>query len=682
MSTKVKRRDPYLDEAVTILDTFYERSKGDVDLAYSMLPSSWKKFIDEEIARCAQPITGLKYYLENYHCIATEYEGIKTLFPFWDSQEIFFDKVLQLMKRPAEPGLLHAAVRIIVLKARQLGLSTISAGITFHKTIFTEVCNTLVMAQDKEQADYLFSMQRRAYDNLPWWMRPEARYESKSRYLVFERKDPVKRMQNPGLRSQILVDAANKPTGAAIGKTFRTCHLSELSAWLNPETLTTQLLPSMNAPDEIAIMESTARGRKGFWYRFWRDVWDGEIPGWEPVFIEFFRVRKYSFPLKEGEEFTLTAEETAIKDKVKEQVNYDIKPEQFKWRRHKLAEVVSIQGDEWKFYEQYPGATWMEAFQGTGICAFNKRRLQQLMETTCRPPAWTGEIILEKNTQPKLIGRYMRKTDRLPQQKTHGSRLFIWEFPQENENYYVGADVAHGVEGGNFSVAQVIKIGRGPEPDVQVAEWHGWINPDPYADVLAGLGWLYNTAQVCVECNDVGLSTNSRLMRVLEYENLYVWKHFDKIKNFTSDFLGWYTNSKTRDQIIAKFRTAMDENTIILRSEALIDECQDFAQDDSGSRFEAQEGDDDRVFAIMIAVFCAHDSDFGIEASLQPRKKSVNERSPKDPDFSNTAYSPIHDKAGLRHEMVYDREVPAEVLMYDQVSSAPLGNEEDEWRKW
>jgi hypothetical protein len=303
------------------------------------------------------------------------------------------------------------------------------------------------------------------------------------------------------------------------------------------------------------------------------------------------------------------------------------------------------------------------------------------METSCRPPKWQGEIDLDNKRNPALHGAYLRPGQKPGLQKTHGTRLFIWQMPEEGESYYIGADVAHGLEGGNFSCAQVIKIGRGPEPDTQVAEWHGWINPDPYADVLAGLGWLYNTAQVCVECNDVGLSTNSRLMRVLEYENLYQWKHFDKIKNFTTDFLGWYTNSKTRDQIIAKFRTALDDETITIYSEGLIDECQDFAQDDSGSRFEAQEGDDDRVFAIMIAYFCAHDSDYGVEASLQPRKKSINERTPRDPDWNNTDYSPIHDKPGLRQQMFYERDIPAEVIMYDTIESPPTTTEADEqWK--
>src|SRR5208337_3545816 len=64
---------------------------------------------------------------------------------------------------------------------------------------------------------------------------------------------------------------------------------------------------------------------------------------------------------------------------------------------------------------------------------------------------------------------------------------------------------------------------------------------------------------------------------------------------FMTDYFGWFTNSKTRDLIIAKFREYMDENMIILRSEWLIDECLDFSSVE-GSRFEGQATHDDRCF--------------------------------------------------------------------------------------
>jgi hypothetical protein len=676
----VPRKDPYLQEVIDLLDMRFAQANADMRRAFSMLTSFESDFINNEIEKC----TEFRYYAENYHIIGSEEEGFKTLYPFWDSQEIFYEKIrdLQIKKRPA---------KVIVLKARQLGLSTISEALIFHKTIYREGCNTLVVAQDPGQADYLFGMARTAYDLLPWWMRPEARYEAKGRYLVFDRKDPVERITNPGLKSQIFVEAANKMTGVAVGRTVHAAHMSEISNWPNDEVLAEQIFPTMNAPDELAIMESTARGRKNFWHTFWTSAWEGKVE-WTPVFIEFFRVKKYSLPIPEGFSFQPTEDEKVLRSKVKEKTQIVISDEQFYWRRKKMEEFAALQGNEFKFYQEYPSATWMEAFQGSGVCAFNRRKLQFILETQCCDPFWYGEITLEikgeKRTPiPRVVelydrdeeGRFFKRKENLPlpTQEEYGGRLYLWEPPKEGETYYIGVDVAHGVPGGDFSVVQVLKIGHRLEPDEQVAEWRGWINPGPFAYIVCALGYWYNEAQVAIECNDVGMATNSEVMRVIQYENLYRWKHYDKIKNFMTDFFGWFTSSKTRDLIIAKFREYMDQTMIRLRSEWLIDECLDFSSVE-GSRFEGQATNDDRVMAMMIALFCAHDSEWGLAASMAPRAPSSLSDPATRKDFNNSDYSPVHDAGRPMNILPVNeqRDVPKDFALYSQMSI----EQNDAWR--
>lgn len=669
---QIQRRDPLLNEALDILDLHLEHAEGDIRKAYLGLGPTEKEFIDAEIER----IQEYRYYAENYHVIATEAEGLKTLYPFWDSQEIFYEVVFQLQSK----GL---PVKVLILKARQLGLSTIAESLIFHKTIITEACNTLIVAQDPTQADYLFGMSRLAYDSLPWWMKPEARYDAKGRWLVFDRKDPTERMLRPGLRSRILVEAANKMTGVGVGKSVRASHMSELSDWRSASTLTEQLFPTMNAPDALIILESTARGRKNFWHTFWKAAVEGRLEGvWTPVFIEFFRVKKYFLLPPKGEEFTLTEDESAIRAKVKENTGIKISDGQLYWRRKKMAEFSALQGDPFKFYQEYPSTTWMEAFQGSGVCAFNKKRLHEILETTCCDPIYYGEAELNEISggyRPKIKLRQLAKDKEaglsLPPAEDYGTRLRVWELPKEGESYYIAADVAHGVQGGNHSCGQVFKIGKGPEPDVQVAEWRGWINPTPYAYTLVALGYWYNTAQIAVECNDVGLTTSNHIFRVLNYPNVFRWKHYDKLKNFMTDFFGWYTNSKTRPMIISKFREAIDEGTLIIRSEALIDECLDFSSIDGVARFEGQEDDDDRVLAAMITNFCAHDTEWGQMAASTPR-----EERPKDQDFANTDWSLIHDQPGWKSGQT-ERDIPGDVLVYSD-NSEPGGEVpfEDRWK--
>lgn len=663
MPSGISRKNSVIEEAISILDVYFEEAGGDTALAFSKLDHHEIAFIEEELQKCLN----FRYYAENYHAIGSEAEGLKTLYPFWDSQEIFYEHVHELQRQ-------NLPVKILVLKARQLGLSTICEALIFHRTIFTPACNSLVVAQDPGQADYLFGMSRTAYDSLPWWMRPENRYEAKGRYLIFDRRNPTERMIYPGLRSQIFVEAANKMTGVAIGKTIRSAHLSELSAWpYGGEILAEQIFPTMNAPDELAIMESTARGRNNFWHDFWCDAMEGKVD-WIPVFIEFFRVKKYSMPIPPALSFNLNEEEKSIQEKVAKSKGITITNEQFYWRRKKMEEFASLQGDEFKFFQEYPSVSWMEAFQGSGICAFSKRKLQSILETTCCDPLWYGEINLEEEIPgrghwvPKVklkeTKRMLERGERLPAQEQYGGRLYVWEIPEEGQSYYIAADVAHGVAGGDYSCACINRIGHRGQPDVQVAEWHGWINPTPYAYVLAALGYWYNEGQIVVECNDVGNATNSHLMRVIEYPNLFRWKHYDKIRNFMTDWMGWFTNSKTRDLIIAKFREALDEGSLIIRSDKLVDECLDFSSIDD-SRFEGQSGKDDRVFAAMICNFCSHDSDWGLEAAMAPDKKEERE---KGKDFINTDYSPVWDEG--RRDKVFsreEREVPKDYTLYEEM---------------
>ena len=383
---QIKRQDPFLNEALEVLDLHFENAGGNAFKASMSLGQAERDFVNEEIERSQD----FRYYVGNYHVIGTESEGFKCLDPFWDSQEIFYEAVWDLQRQ----GL---PAKILLLKARQLGISTIAEALVFHKTITTEGCNCLIVAQDPDQADYLFGMSRTAYDSLPWWMQPEVRYDVEGRHMVFDRKDAIQRMTNPGLRSRILVQAANKLTGVAVGKTVRAAHLSELSDWRNAKTLTEHIFPSMNAPDTLAILESTARGRGDFWHRFWVDAVEGKLSGmWKPVFIEFFRVKKYFIPVPSDEEFVLSVEEKSIRSKVKAEKGIEISDGQFNWRRITMQLFQTLPGDVSKFYQEYPSSSWMEAFQGSGRCAFNKRKLQTALETTCADPLYYGEVELQE----------------------------------------------------------------------------------------------------------------------------------------------------------------------------------------------------------------------------------------------------------------------------------------------
>lgn len=727
----IPRRDKLVDEAVDILDAHFRRSKFDFAVAFNTLSHVEDQFITNELRKCK---LSPRYYLENYHTIQTEDEGFKTLYPFWDSQEIFYNEIMEMV----EAG---KPVKAVVLKARQLGLSTISEGLIFHRTIFTRAVNSLIVAQDPGQSAYLFDMFLRAYDNLPWWMKPEKLFRSKGKYLVFASSEP----DRDGLNSNIFVEAANKLTGVSVGKTIRACHMSELSAWNEPEILTEQLWPTMNAKDELAIMESTARGRSGtgkFWYDFWNecvDKWGDGQWEWKPIFIEWFRcavstidtksVGKYSRST-EGQEFVPTADETAFREKVQRETydNFYIPDEMLKWRRYKIQETIAATGDAYGFRQEY-ASNPTEAFISSGTCAFPREIIQQMLDTIAREPLWVGEISYRHSEAQRWhlnlvsVQEEKRKDPsyQIPSTNYIGGRLRVWEKPEPGESYYIGADVAQGIEDRDYSCAQIFKIGRGGSPDIQVAEWHGWINPTPYAHVLAALGYWYNTCEISSEINDCGQKTYMELYRILEYPQLFRWKHYDRVKHFYSDLMAWQTNSKTRPLLITKMRELLLDRTIIIFSADLLDEMYTFASDDDGGRFEGQDNNDDMVFAAMIASWCAHDSDYGQAAATKPAvpgsagyyvvdnlgrtvpqlhpngepisrdeamaalgmniawsvRKAVAKK-----DFANSDFSPVHDRVGPRASMHYELGIPAEHISASNILEVNGPRPEDDWRSW
>lgn len=728
----LKRANPHLNEFILMMDEIYFEAGGSVDIAWDRIDNTSKEFMKNEVARCR---LDPRHYMENYHTIRTEQDGLKTMSPFWDSQELFYEEVMKLYRK-------NGKVLAQVLKARQLGLSTICEGLIFWKTLFTPTCNALIVASDFDKVDHQFEMSRLAYDCLPFWMQPEVRYEQKGRVMVFDRRDDLMRKINPGLRSNIYVEAANKSTGVARGKTIRAAHLSELATWeCGGETLTEQIFPSMNATDTMAFMESTAEGRSGFWYRWWKDTEDGKTD-WHPIFIPFYKVRKYASKIEKNEIFTPTTDEEAFRDAALKENSFYITDEILKWRRKTIAQFVSLTGDEFGFMQEFP-ANSMEAFQGKGVCAFNKRLLHKML-SACVPPRFVGEITLEAGMQtPRPQLRMVHSGEVLHTPKTH-DRFWVWEEPDAAQVYYVASDIAQGNEGGDFSVVQVLKIGAGMEPDVQVAEWRGWMNPTPFAYVIAAIGYWYNNAEISVECNGVGKVTNNELFRVIEYDNVYRWKHLDKIKNSLTNFIGWDTNYKSREALIAKMGEAVNDRSITLRSKWLIDEMMDFAyDDDGGGKAQGQATKDDRVMAMMICRYCAHDSDFGKRAMarpmtassagvgkwyiLDPENRKVGEyndhssalmafeqfrvradlspsrfkreydhdrpalsgysilQAPAPKCFANSLYSPIHDVNGLRSRMHYEmgysaENIDHESIMYEQSAETPDTNDPNAWK--
>ena len=113
-----------------------------------------KSIIKQEFVKSASdPV----YFMKKYCWIQHPTRG-RTQFNLYPFQE----KVL---------GLLNKHDKSVILKSRQLGISTLSAGIALHMMLFQKDKNILVIATKQETAKNLVTKVRFMYDQLPSWLK-------------------------------------------------------------------------------------------------------------------------------------------------------------------------------------------------------------------------------------------------------------------------------------------------------------------------------------------------------------------------------------------------------------------------------------------------------------------------------------------------------------------------------
>lgn len=566
-----------------------------VALAWQLFSPTELEFIREELTQCIENRT---YYLENYHVIQTEQGILTCMSPLFDHQ--------WLVENALEDEIVETGQgRVIVLKPRQAGITEYANGVMCWRTFLLPNAYTISVAQAPDVAAHIQRKVNIAYDHLPFWMQPERQYHSKGEYLEFNRKDLVERTSDPGLGSVFVTTHAMRETGVAIGRTVRSLHMSEVSRWPSGDVYVGDIEPSMNAPDTIGIAESTALGSDGFYYNLWEEAAEGDSD-WRAVFLPVYRAKKFSLPLKANQHpFVLTPTEEAARKRVLAEENFRITDEFFNWRRRRLKASIKRTGFPYAHYESYP-MTPQEAFQSSGIGAFLRHKLDEQDQLFVQPPQWVGEILFQgPRVQPRLLLDAVAPGQAL-EKREFTNRLHVWEEPSSMEHYYVSADVAAGIAGGDFDVAQVIRAGTGNNPDVQVAEWVGYEQPIAFAKILYALGYWYNQSEIAVEYASEGQQTANYLQNDIEYPNLYRPRSRDRIGKQMAAFMHWQTTSKTKPLIVATMAESLLDNTIVVRSRYLLSEMRKFSRDGAG--YSGMGSHDDAIMSAMIGLFCLRET--------------------------------------------------------------------------
>jgi hypothetical protein len=165
----------------------------------------------------------------------------------------------------------------IVLKARQMGITTWVAARFFLKTITAPGVLTVQVAQTREAAQGIFRMVQRFWENLPKDLREGTLRRGRAN---------VGMMTFPELDSEFRILSAADP-GAGRGLTIQNLHLSEVSRWPGNAGETLAGLRAALSPGGEMVMESTPNGAFGCFYEEWgRAESNGTVRHFFPWWLE------------------------------------------------------------------------------------------------------------------------------------------------------------------------------------------------------------------------------------------------------------------------------------------------------------------------------------------------------------------------------------------------------------
>lgn len=171
----------------------------------------------------------------------------------------------------------------------------------------------------------------------------------------------------------------------------------------------------------------------------------------------------------------------------------------------------------------------------------------------------------------------------------------VWEAPNPQEAYVFGADVAEGLEHGDFSSAHVVALSTG----LVVATYHAHIEADLFGDELFKLGWWYNAALAGVEINNHGLTTVTALRR-LGYPRIYRRRRLNSSAGATPTMeFGWRTDKTTKPLMIDELAMDLRNGELGLRCGYTLGELRTYQRDERGGMSGAPF--DDRVISLAIA---------------------------------------------------------------------------------
>ncbi len=408
-------------------------------------------------------------------------------------------------------------IRIIVLKARQLGISTLTEAILFLWNFLHPGSGNLVIAHQTKSTRALFEKTK-----LFWRAWPK---ELSAGYSL--QSDTQHRLAWSNLSTMEVATAGS--VQSARGMTLNGVHCSEVAFWDEPDDLMLGLKQTIPRRDKtILVLESTANGRGDYFHQTWTDAEAGTSE-FSPLFFPWWKHWEYTAqhigisPELDGQ---LDNDEKFLRD------TFGLDENRLAWRRFSIDNDCN--GDPDFFKQEYP-ATPHEAFLHTGNNIFSEPKLQE-----CYAPM-EGER--------GFFQAYGERIEWIPDRTGPWTVFFMPADDRTYGQYFVGADPTHST-GTDRACIQVINR-RSLE---QVAVYHGYDEPIRLGHEVLKVANFYNEAMVSSEAEGPGYGTIATLLNS-NYPNIWQWRRFDRLPGSNmSNLYGWSSGYKNKELAVSHLR--------------------------------------------------------------------------------------------------------------------------------
>lgn len=515
------------------------------------------KVSDDEVVEIS-----LIEYIEHYLYIKFK-DGSVGLFKLNKPQR----KLYNLMKEMINAG---QPVRIIILKARQMGFSTLVEGIIFSMVTLNPNLKAGIITHRDDATTNLLNMFKFYFNHLPNELKPQTK-ATNTKEVIYDTAD------GEGLNSLIKCMTATS-NGVGRSDTFQLLHISEYAFWQCDKKGTySDLMQSVPAtPNSMVFVESTANGFDDF-----KDLWDQTINGendFKALFVGWNEMDEYRRPYYG---FELTQEEKEL------MLQYNLDLDQLAWRRWAIAN--NCQGDINKFHQEYPICP-EEAFISSGDCMFDLNKLADRLKKI-KEPLKRGYFKYDYVYDSTIKDMTVKNPKWVDDPR---GEVFIYEDVKEFYPYTTGGDTAG--EGSDANVFQVLDNTNGR----QVCKYKTVKDSDIFTRMCMAICLYYNEALYNVETN-----FNAGVVAYVErmgYKKIYLRETYDQITKETKQSYGFRTTSITRPLILDRLIPIVRENIELINDRETIIEMQTFCLNASGKKYEAIKGKhDDHVMALAIA---------------------------------------------------------------------------------